>query len=66
MHIAGVPIADILIRGRWKSTESAKTYIKMGPALLMAMSAPEAVAKAAAVLAKDVALSVTLAQKHKV
>jgi integrase len=65
LHLKGVPIEDILTRGRWKSTMSARTYIKMGPALLLAMQAPKSVAVAAEVLAKDVGLAMTLTQKHK-
>lgn len=65
MHIRGDRLDDILVRGRWKSTESAKTYIKMGPALLLANSAPASVSAAAVVLAKDVRLAMALTQKHK-
>ena len=65
LYLSGVPMEDILTRGRWKSTESAKTYIKMGRALLLANAAPAAVSAAAELLVRDVAFAMTLTQKHK-
>jgi integrase len=66
MYLRDEKLEDILLRGRWKSTESARTYIKMGPALQMAMQAPATASVAALKLAKDVVLSLSLTQKHTV
>ena len=52
------------MRGRWKSTSSARTYIQSGRAMLMAVNAPAAISKAAAALTVDVAASMALSQKH--
>ena len=65
MYIRGEKIEDILLRGRWKSNESARTYIKMGPALQLAMKVPVTTGVTALTLAKDVVLSMSLTQKHK-
>ena len=34
-HLRGVPLNDILLRGRWLSEKSARRYIQTGPALLV-------------------------------
>ena len=64
LHLTGVTLEDILMRGRWKSTSSARTYIQSGRAMLMAVNAPAAISKAAAALTVDVAASMALSQKH--
>ena len=64
LHLTGVSLEDILMRGRWKSTSSARTYVQSGRAMLMAVNAPESISKAAAVLSVDVAASMALSQKH--
>jgi len=66
MFVRGDKLEDIMLRGRWKATQSARTYIQMGPALLLAMKVPVTTGVTALKLAKDVILSMTLTQKHKV
>jgi hypothetical protein len=41
-------LTDILFRGRWKSTESAKTYVQCGQALLLLNRVPADIASLAA------------------
>lgn len=65
LFLLKVPLEDILMRGRWKSTMSARTYIQAGRAMLMAMHVPPGIAAAGLVLARDVRLSMALSQKHK-
>jgi integrase len=64
LHLLKVPLEDIMMRGRWASAKSARTYIQSGRAMLMHMSAPKAITDVAAVLASDVVGSITLSQKH--
>ena len=64
LHLTGMSLEDILMRGRWKSTSSARTYVQSGRAMLMAVNAPESITKAAAVLSVDVSFSMALSQKH--
>lgn len=39
--LSGMSIGDILFRGRWKATESAKTYVQQGRALLLTADVPQ-------------------------
>lgn len=70
LHLQKVPVEDILLRGRWKSHQSARTYIQMSAGLLAAMAAPKGIIAAARVLSKDVSLSLplvrslSLSQRH--
>ncbi len=64
LHLSGVPLENILMRGRWASHKSARTYVQSSKAMLMSMRAPRAIAAAALVLARDVPLSFALAQLH--
>lgn len=64
LHLSGVPLESILIRGRWASHKSARTYIQSSRAMLMSMRAPRPIAEAAVILARDVPLSFALAQLH--
>lgn len=50
------PIADIMMRGRWKSQLSAEGYIQSGPALLMSVETPLDVAKIGAAAAQNLFL----------
>ena len=61
-HVLGWPIEDIMERGRWASTKSARGYIQSGVALLMSMDVPKATAKVAMVLAVDPASFMRLAR----
>jgi len=40
LHLIGVSIEDILLRGRWSSSKSARRYIQSGRALLLSMRVP--------------------------
>ena len=65
-HLAGRPLEDILQRGRWASMRSARHYIQMGKALLVAASVPQWALEVAAALAVDVDRVFALAQLHGV
>jgi len=64
LFLQGKPLEDILLRGRWKSNSSARTYIQQAPAVLAATTAPASVVRVARVLAQDVVLSLSLSQLH--
>lgn len=64
LHLQGVRVEDIMVRGRWASSKSARTYIQSSRAVLMAMSPPRAVADAAAAVAQALHFSFSLTQKH--
>lgn len=64
LYVLGVNVEDILIRGRWKSHKSARTYIQSSKAMLMAQQVPESVQIMAQALVKDIYFSFSLAQKH--
>lgn len=40
LHLSGVSIEDILLRGRWASTKSARRYVQSGRAMLLSMDTP--------------------------
>jgi integrase len=65
LYLRGVPVEDILLRGRWVSQKAARTYVQAGRALLMSMSVPVRTASAASLFALDVVSSLALAQLHK-
>ena len=46
-HLAGVPLSDILTRGRWAVESSGRHYIQAGRQLLLALSLPDEVAELA-------------------
>ena len=43
-HLFGQSMEDILLRGRWASTKSARRYIQSGRAVLLSMDIPPALA----------------------
>ena len=59
-------VDDIKLRGRWRSTESARRYIQAGHAILLSVQVPSGAVATAWMLAADVALSLymTLSQYH--
>ena len=57
-------IEAIKVRGRWRSTESAKRYIQQGVALLATVTVPVAIAKLGASFAANLASSFRAAQCH--
>jgi hypothetical protein len=44
-HLSGVPLEEILRRGRWASTKSARHYIQSGRALLLTTAVPQPVSE---------------------
>jgi integrase len=64
LHLQGVRVEDIMVRGRWASSKSARTYIQSSRAVLMAMQPPRAVADKAAAVAQALTFSFALTQKH--
>ena len=44
-HIRGVPMSDIIHRGRWRSQRTAERYIQAGRSLLLGFHLPNAVAE---------------------
>jgi hypothetical protein len=61
-----VPLEDILIRGRWASSKSARRYIQSGRAMLMTMEVADSVQLLAQAVAGDLLLYISLAQSHTV
>jgi hypothetical protein len=57
-------LEDICLRGRWRSQESAKTYIQTGKALLLHLTAPSAVTEAAKLLIKHLPETMALLQRR--
>jgi integrase len=63
-YLRRLPLEEILRHGRWTSTKSARHYIQMGKALLIATDCPRSIVNLAAELATDVVGSLALAQRH--
>lgn len=59
-HLDGKPLEDILMRGRWASTKSARRYVQAGRALLLTTSVPQSLAELGRTLASDVIRSIQL------
>jgi hypothetical protein len=64
LHLKGVPLEDIMMRGRWASAKSARIYVQASRAVLMATAPPRAVVAVAAALSRTLRASLALAQKH--
>ena len=64
--LAGVPLEEVLRRGRWASTKSARHYIQSGRAILLTLQTPDKTLTDAALVARDVLLSMNfaLSQMH--
>jgi len=65
-HLLGRPMEDILLRGRWASTKSARRYIQSGRAMLMTMDVPRRAQDLARAISSELLLLLTLAQSHSV
>lgn len=65
-HLLGNSIEDILLRGRWSSTKSARRYIQAGRAMLLTVQVPSSIATTAQTLSQHVAFSLLLSfsQSH--
>lgn len=57
LHLRGVPIDDILRRGRWQGSKSARIYIQSTKAVSIAITIPDHLKSISATLASDLALS---------
>ena len=64
LHMLRWSMEDILLRGRWASTKSARTYVQSGRAVLMSMKVPSRVVSAASTLASHLLSVFALTQKH--
>lgn len=69
LHLCGVSIEDILLRGRWASSKSARRYVQSGRALLISMRVPNRLQDLAVQMVTSPLLSLaiarTLSQSHK-
>lgn len=67
-HLRGKPLEDILMRGRWASTKSARRYVQAGRAMLLATSVPPTLVPLGHTLACNIylalVLSLSLPQVH--
>jgi hypothetical protein len=65
-HLLGNSIEDILMRGRWSSTKSARRYIQAGRAMLLTVEIPSSLASKAQLLSQHLLLSILLSftQSH--
>lgn len=62
----GVSVEDIMLRGRWASSKSARTYIQSGPALLLSTKVPAEVSQLGRLFASDLFMSIsTAAEEHQ-
>lgn len=64
LHLQGMPIEDIMLRGRWISNKSARTYIQAGRAMLLAITVPSKLMEVGGQLAKELVASISLSQSH--
>jgi len=60
LKMRGVPLEEVMQRGRWAVSPSARHYIQAGEAMLLSVAVPRAVAERARELAADPLLSVAL------
>ena len=65
-HLLGRPMEDILLRGRWASSKSARRYIQSGKAMLLTLDTPPHVQSLARAISSELLLLLTLAQSHSV
>lgn len=63
-HLLGKSMEDILLRGRWASTKSARRYIQSGRAILLSMEVPPALALVCPILCRNILATFSLTQKH--
>jgi len=63
-HVHGMSVEDVLVRGRWASTKSARRYIQSGVARLLEQEAPEKMVGLGLAMVKDIVSHMALAQMH--
>jgi len=63
-HLQGMTIEQILLRGRWASTKSAKRYIQSGRAMLLSMETPAALVQLLPILLANFHTLFSLSQQH--
>jgi integrase len=63
-HVKRWPVEDVMVRGRWASTKSARGYIQSLRAVQMAADVPAAVATMGAALATDPPAALRAALAH--
>ncbi len=56
--LRGMSLENVLMRGRWESSKSARNYIQAGRALLLAVGVSDSIHQTAHVLARDVTLTI--------
>jgi integrase len=61
LHMQGMRVEDIMLRGRWQSSKSARHYIQSGQALLLSISTPDHVLACGKTLANSLIASLELA-----
>ena len=64
LYLRGVRVEDIMLRGRWVASKSARIYIQSGKAALLAVDVPPRLASTAAVLADDIVAAFALVAGH--
>jgi integrase len=63
-HLRGVSLEDILQRGRWASTQSARRYVQAGRSLLLSVAVPPRVQALSISISKRLLQHLSLAQLH--
>lgn len=63
-HLQGMTIEQILLRGRWASSKSAKRYIQSGRAMLLSMETPPALVPLLPILLDHFLTLFSLTQPH--
>ena len=61
-HLLGASLEQVLMRGRWASTKSARHYIQAGRAMLLATEVPPHIAELGSLFAANLETSFSLAQ----
>jgi integrase len=66
LSLLGWSVQDIMLRGRWKATDSAMHYIQSGRAMLLSVEVPVRMAECARCLASKLSISISkaLSQLH--
>lgn len=60
-YLSGMPIADVMVRGRWAATKSAVHYIQQGRQLMMLQSIPPLVDQLGRLSSRSLVVSILIA-----